>query len=422
MKLVNATANTYTGKILFFSLILIIIAHLVLFIYFTQKNKGAQTSVNRDIIIQQVINLVERVNLTAPSQRKKTVNAVDISGLTISLDKKPQWQLKFNADASLWQISQAIREQPEVIRLSLKYQPDLWLNISMPYVKSSWWLQIFLLSMEIVVVGSIFFSIWSINRFSIPLKSFKKAAERLGVDSDAPPLKVYGPAVVQETANAMNQLQHRIQDLIKERTNMLAALSHDLRTPITRMKLRAQLIEDNELREKNIIDLDQMEAMIAETLVFAKTSNASEKKTKIDLSSLLKSVCDDFIDMGYPVTYSDFPSRVIIKGSAINLRRAFNNVIENAIKYGYKAQVSIVLHKKQIWVSIVDDGPGILEAHKHKIFEPFYRGESSRSRITGGTGLGLSVTKDVIRNHHGMIELKNLPEKGLEVLIKLPLA
>lgn len=412
----------FTGRALFIGLVLIIVIHLVLFIYYTQQNKRAQTNVNRDIIIQQVINLIERINFTAPPQRNTVVNAVDISNLTVSLDKKPHWKLRFNSDASLWEISQAIRSEPEIIRLSLEYTPDSWLNISMPFVKTSWWMQIFLLTLEIVVVSSIIFSIWSINRFAAPLRSFKKTADRLGVDLDLPPLKVYGPAIVQETAYAMNQLQQRIRELIRERTNMLAALSHDLRTPITRMKLRAQFIEDKELQEKTITDLDQMEAMIAETLTFAKNDNVSEKRGKLDLRALLQSICDDFIDIGFPVTFECSINRVIVKGASISLRRAFNNVIENAVKYGKRANVKLTLANSQAHISIKDEGPGIPLDQLQKVFEPFYRGEASRSRETGGTGLGLSVTRNVIRSHHGQIRMNNLPSGGLEVIILLPLA
>lgn len=410
-----------TGRTLFVGLCVIIIIHLIFFIYYTQHNKKAETNVNRDIIVQQVINLVERINFTAPQQRSKIVSSVDISSLSISWDKKPQWKLRFNADASLWKISQAIRMQPKIIHLSLQYGPRSWLNISMPFVKTSWWLQMFLLTLEIIVVGSIIFSIWSINRFATPLRSFKKAADRLGVDSDSPPLKVYGPAIVQETAYAMNQLQQRIQDLIRERTNMLAALSHDLRTPITRMKLRAQFIKDKELQDKNISDLDQMEAMIAETLAFAKNDNYSAKRAKLDLKALLQSIYDDFIDMGYDIHYQASESRVIIKGSSVNLRRAFNNIIENAIKYGKKASIELRLLKNQALITVKDSGPGIPLDQLRKVFEPFYRGEASRSRETGGTGLGLSVTREVIRNHHGQIRMENLAEGGLQVIVTLPI-
>ena len=409
-----------TGRTLFLGLSAIIIIHLILFIYYAQHNKKAMTNVNRDIIVQQVINLIERINLTVPEQRAKIVSSVEISNLSISLDKKPKWKLRFNANTSLWKISQAIRIEPEIIQLSLQYGQKSWLNIAMPFVKTSWWLQIFLLTLEIIVVGFIIFSIWSINRFAAPLQSFKKAADRLGVDVDSPPLKIYGPAIVRDTAYAMNQLQQRIRDLIRERTNMLAALSHDLRTPITRMKLRAQFIKEKELQAKNISDLDQMEAMIAETLAFAKNDSYSERQVKLDLKALLQSVYDDFVDMGYDISYKATESRVVIKGRSVSLRRAFNNIIENAIKYGKRADVELSIQDRQAVVKIKDAGPGIPLDQLRKVFEPFYRGENSRSRETGGTGLGLAVTREIIQNHHGQIRMENLPEGGLQVIITLP--
>ncbi len=411
-----------TGRGLLIGLGFIIIIHLILFVYFTQMNKRSETRVNRNIIVQQIINLIERINYASPAERSTVVSAVDIPNLTITLNTEPKWKLRFNANASLWKISEAIGAQKKEIHLSLKYAPFVWLNISMPIAKTRWWMQVFLLTVEIIVVGSILFSIWSINRFVAPLRNFKSAADRLGVDLDSPPLQIGGPAIVQATAQAMNQLQQRIRDLIRERTNMLAALSHDLRTPITRMKLRAQFIQDKELYEKNIADLDQMEEMIAETLAFAKHDNTSEKLVKLDLLSLLHSIINDFIDMGYPIKIKNFPnSRIVIRGRAVSLRRAFNNIIDNAIKYGKNAVIEVINEENSVSIIITDEGPGIPETQLKKVFEPFYRGDSSRSRATGGTGLGLAVTRTIIRGHQGQIKLRNLENVGLEVTVILPL-
>lgn len=412
---------TFLPKILFLGLAFIILVHLILFLYFAETNKRAETAVNRDIIIQQVMNLIEQINYTPAAQRASIVRSVDIPNLTISLTKKPEWELEFNSDASLWRISQAIASQKNYIQISLQYAPHVWLNISRAFVTGSRWMQMFLLALELVVVSAIIISLWSINQFAAPLRDFKKAAERLGEDVNSPPLPVDGPPIVRDTAYAMNQLQKRIQELLQERTNMLAALSHDLRTPITRMKLRAQFIEDKELYEKNITDLDQMEEMIADTLAFAKNDPVSDKKVKLDLSALMHSIVNDFIDISYPVEVGDFPEqRVVIRGSATDLRRTFNNIIDNAIKYGKKAVIEFTVEDEKAIVRIRDAGQGIPEAQLKKVFEPFYRGDNSRSRETGGTGLGLTVARDVIRRHHGQVELRNLPNSGLEVTVVLP--
>lgn len=413
------------GRGLLIGLLLIIIVHLILSIYYTEVDKRAETKVNRDIIIQQVMNVIEQINYTPVTDRARVVNAVDIPNLTLTLSSKPKWKLRFDANASLWRISQAIEQQKNYIRVSLQYGTNNWLNISTPFVSVNRWMQILLSILEIVVVSSIIISIWSINQFATPLRNFKKAAERLAEDVNAPPLPEDGPAIVRDVAYAMNQLQQRIQELLRQRTHMLAALSHDLRTPITRMKLRAQFIEDKELYEKNITDLDQMEEMIADTLAFAKNDSLQEKENKLDLSALVYSIVNDFVDMGYPIEIKAMPqTRVVVKGRATNLRRALNNIIDNAIKYGKKALIEFTVENNMAVIRISDEGTGIPEEQLKKVFEPFYRGDHSRSRETGGTGLGLAVARDVIRSHHGQVQLRNLDTDGntggLEVSVILP--
>lgn len=409
------------GRGLLFGLLIIIIVHLILSIYYTEKDKRAETKVNRDIIIQQVMNVIEQINYTPEKERARVVNSVDIPNLTLTLSKKPEWKLQFNAEASLWRISQAINQHKNTIHVSLQYGANNWLNISMPFVGVNRWMQIFLSILEIVVVSTIIISIWSINQFAAPLRNFKKAAERLAEDVNAPPLPVDGPAIVRDVAYAMNKLQQRIQELLRQRTHMLAALSHDLRTPITRMKLRAQFIEDKELYEKNIADLDQMEEMIADTLAFAKNDSQMEKESKLDLAALIHSIVNDFIDMGYSIEIIAMPqARIVVKGRATNLRRALNNIIDNAIKYGKKAWIELFEENTMAIIRISDKGPGIPEEQLKKVFEPFYRGDHSRSRETGGTGLGLAVARDVIRSHHGQVHLRNLDSGGLEVSVMLP--
>jgi len=185
------------------------------------------------------------------------------------------------------------------------------------------------------------------------------------------------------------------------------------------MKLRAQFIEDPEFHEKNRIDLDQMEAMIAETLAFAKNNNRLETRVKLDINSLLNSVCNDFADIGFDVSYHALDQNVAIKGRSIALRRAFNNLIENAVKYGNKADVRIETKRNTVIIIIDDEGAGIAEEQLEKVFEPFYRVDNSRSRQTGGTGLGLALARDIISALGGSIRLTNRNKIGLRVIVTL---
>lgn len=409
-----------TGKFLLALLCFMLLIHIVVFGFYARYSKHAEAKVNHDIMAQQVLNLIERIYSTQPALQAKVAGAVDISNVSISVDKDAKWKVKLPQNVSLWIVNQEIQKQRGKIQVSLALAKDKWLNISANIVPTSWWLQIFLLSLEIIAVSAILISFWSINRFVEPLKQFRKAADRLGIDVDPTPLAEYGPTIAREAAHAMNKMQARIRSLITERTQMLAALSHDLRTPITRMKLRAQFINDQEQYQKTVSDLDEMEQMIAETLAFAKSDSNLENKVRLDLNSLLASITDDFQDVGHHVTYQELPRRVLILGRSVALKRAFNNLIENAIKYAGSAEVTILIKGKYVIVNIDDNGPGIAEGQLEKVFAPFYRGEASRSRDTGGTGLGLAVTRDIIRAHGGTVKLSLREQGGLRAQVVLP--
>lgn len=409
------------GRLLIALFSIMILTHMVLFVFYAQHNKHAEARINRDLMVQQIINLVEKVNYASPDSRKEIVKSIDIPNIAISMNSKSQFSTQFFRSTTLWKISQVLRRQKTNIQFSLNLGPHQWLNITASVTNATWWFQIFLLLLEIIIVTAIILTVWSINRFAVPLKNVTKAAERLGVDLNAPPLAVYGPQIVRKTAHAMNKMQERIQELIRERMQMLAALSHDLRTPITRMKLRAHYISNPEEHRKTLADLDQMEAMIAETLAFAKNENLHERKKKLDLNSLLSSIQDDFVDMGASVEYHAYPHRVLTLGRSVALKRAIDNLIENAIKYAGSAKVTLKIKHKRALILIEDSGPGIPKNQIEKVFEPFYRGEHSRSRDTGGTGLGLAVARDVIKVHGGIIKLETRDEGGLRVIVSLPI-
>jgi len=202
---------------------------------------------------------------------------------------------------------------------------------------------------------------------------------------------------------------------------MLAAISHDLRTPITRMKLRTQLSTDKELYEKNMRDLAEMEEMVTQTLAFARQDPMHEKKVNFDIFSLLATICDEMMDLKRPVEFSARTRRIALHGQPLALKRAFTNLINNAVKYANTVTVRIQQKRKTVIITVEDDGPGIPEKDFEKMFEPFYRGEHSRSRHTGGVGLGLATTRDIIHAHDGHIKLANKPEGGLVVTVTLPI-
>jgi signal transduction histidine kinase len=278
--------------------------------------------------------------------------------------------------------------------------------------------------MIIVIVGAalviLFFAIWAAHRVTRPLARFAEAADRLGVDLRAPPLPENGSRELRKAARAFNRMQDRLRRLIDDRTMMLAAISHDLRTVLTRLTLRAEFIDDPQQREKAVADIDEMRAMLDASLSFARDDTAEEGRTGVDLSSLLQSICDDLADSGGKAAY-DGPARLPYWSQPIALRRAFTNLIGNAVKYGAEAEVTASGSGEEgIVVEIADKGPGIPAEMREQVFAPFFRLEGSRSRETGGNGLGLSVARSIVRRHGGDITLHDRNGGGLLLRVRLP--
>lgn len=304
-----------------------------------------------------------------------------------------------------------------LVRLSVHLADGSWLNFAsaLDVAAGSFWRPRFAfpLILTLLVVGAL--SAWAVRRATRPFAVFATAAERLGVDVTAPPLAERGPREVRRAAHAFNEMQTRLRRFIEDRTQMLAAISHDLRTPITRMRLRAEFIEDGAERDKMLADLAEMEAMIAATLSFARDDATREERRPVDLAALLRGLCDD---MGGSFVGSD---ALVVQGRPTTLKRAFANLIDNAVKYGGAARLRLSRSEREALVEIDDDGPGIPEAEQDKVFLPFYRLERSRSRETGGTGLGLAVVRNVVRAHGGDVTLGNRPGGGLTVMVTLPI-
>jgi signal transduction histidine kinase len=202
---------------------------------------------------------------------------------------------------------------------------------------------------------------------------------------------------------------------------MLAAISHDLRTPITTLRLRAEFVDDEEARAKILETLDEMQRMIEATLAFAREEAAAEDTRTVDLAALVESLVADLVDLGHEVAFSG-PERLAYACRPIGLKRAVRNLIENAIAYGERARVKLEPGALAVRIVIDDDGPGIPEADFERVFAPFVRLEESRSRETGGIGLGMAIARSIVRGHGGDIELANREEGGLKVVISLPKA
>jgi len=314
--------------------------------------------------------------------------------------------------------------QPDLRVLIGAYRLDdgSWLNFSAPIAtfRPFWETPIFLVVVATTTMV-LAVTVWAIRRATQPLAMFAEAAERLGRDVDVPPLAVTGPLEVERAAIAFNGMQSRLQRFVRDRTQMLAAMSHDLRTPLTRLRLRAELIEDEEQQRKTIADLEEMRAMIDAVLSFARDEAAVEPSMPLDLAAVLQTVCDEAADTGADATYAG-PPRAVCTGRPAALKRAFANLVANAVTYAGAARVTLAVTTGELRVTVDDAGPGIPEAELTRVFEPFRRLESSRSRETGGVGLGLAIVRAAIAAHGGRVALANQPGGGLRATVDLPCA
>ena len=272
-----------------------------------------------------------------------------------------------------------------------------------------------------VLVIALTGSVWVIALATRPLRRLSEAADRFGADVNAPPLPVFGPQEVKQAAAAFNRMQQRLRQFVSDRTRMLAAISHDLRTPLTRMRLRAEMLEDSEQRTKMLSDLEQMEEMVSAALTFARDQAVDEKSEIVDLAELLHSVLTDAHAAGQAVGLMQ-PAALPARVRPRSLKRAVVNIVENAVRYGGSAEISARRDGDEIEISIVDHGPGIPAAECDDVLRPFYRCETSRSRETGGIGLGLSIAADTIRAHGGRILLSDTHGGGLTAELRLPAA
>jgi signal transduction histidine kinase len=271
-----------------------------------------------------------------------------------------------------------------------------------------------------LLLVSIGFLAYLVARMTIrPLKQLAQAAKDLGNDINHPPLDLTGADEIRQASAAFNAMQARIRQYIFQRTQMLAAITHDLQTPLTRMRLRLEKVSEPELQQRLIGDLSAMQAMVREGLDLARSMDTTETMQMMDLDSLLDSVCADAADASQRVSLSGTANMALL-GRPMDLRRCLVNLIDNAVKYGQSARVTVDRINGAARIRIRDAGPGIPQAELARVFDPFYRVEGSRSRESGGTGLGLTIARNIAEQHGGSIALANHPDGGLEVTFMLP--
>jgi signal transduction histidine kinase len=301
---------------------------------------------------------------------------------------------------------------PDGMMISAKIVPDQWPR---PFWGGPWIMTLLFAVISVALLG-----LWAARALTAPLSSFAKAAESFSLNGAAAPLPERGPEEIRSVAKAFNRMRERITGLIDDRTRMLAAISHDLRTPITRMRLRSEFIEDEAHRSRMLGDLDQMRSMLESVLSFLRNDRKLESMTLVDIATTLQLVADQFADMGHKVAY-DGPQHAMATARPDDLHRSVTNLVENAVRFGAEATIRLGVSTDHVTIEVEDDGPGISDARKDVMLEPFVRGDDARNMDeAAGFGLGLSIAHAIVLAHGGELSLHDRQPQGLVVRIQLP--
>jgi signal transduction histidine kinase len=308
---------------------------------------------------------------------------------------------------------------PIELTLSIRLAAGDWLNVRTmfhrpgPQLSPQALLPLLLMAVAVALVAW-----WTAQRVVGPMRALAVGADRLGRGRDADPLPMTGPSEVRETTQAFNRMKDRLTRFVNERTHMLVALSHDLRSPLTAMRLRIEMLDETEdsIRLKALVE--EMQAMVEATLEFARGVTRAEPAAEVDLAVLLGDLVGD-IGGDRATLAASQPLPATIRPQALN--RALRNLIDNAVRYGGVAKVTLTQEPGMAVITIADKGPGLPDDQLEAVFEPFVRLEGSRSRDTGGVGLGLAIARTIIQAHGGTVLLRNAVDGGLEAVVRLPI-
>jgi signal transduction histidine kinase len=378
-------------------------------------------------IAMRVISTYRTVMMTAPERREAVLEELRrVPGLTAELSQEPptpelpdalpfgQRLLRVNLNlvplmgVPHWHGLRILTDHARnLIIIGMRIPDGDWLNLSVPEEPlRPWHSPRFLAAFLLMTVTAAGLTLWAVRRLTAPLRTLAAAAEALGRDVNAPPLPEGGPSEVATAATAFNTMAARIRRFVQDRTELLTAIGHDLRTPITRLKLRAEFVDDDEQRGKMLADLEELEAMVSATLAFGRDARTTEPVASLDLAELLRTVLDEIGDTRPDVAANlgyEGPPHLTVRARPLALKRALANLASNAITYGGAARIRL-------------KPPTELD----RVFEPFHRGEPSRNRETGGVGLGLPIARNIMRAHGGDVVLANRPMSGVKATLTLP--
>lgn len=449
----------------------LVLAQVANFLIFTDERRAAIRSVERTQILERTASLIDLIEHSPPDLHDRMVQAASsrklyywlsdtsqippdmqqgdhewISRLKDLLNKNEVSELRFMLPPQDGSWKKTIGEAPENVQspilrsktsgpvfpfplsefdapgllISARLQDGRWLNAGMGITPSlGRWALPTLISMLLTGGSICLIVVFMVQRLTRPLQQLTEVAERVGRGESVTPIPEEGPVDIQQTIRAFNRMYERLQRFVQDRTRMLAAISHDLRSPITSLRLQVELMKDQEARGKMLDTLDDMQRMTEATLAFARDEASTEVSRSVDLSALIDSLCQDLGDMGMDVKFEG-AQKMPYTCRPISLKRAIRNLIENAVSYGGQVEVKLRQHEMEFQIVIQDTGPGIPEQDFERVFQPFVRLEESRNKQTGGIGLGMAIARSIVRNHGGDISLGNTPGSGLMVTIHLP--
>ena len=282
------------------------------------------------------------------------------------------------------------------------------------------WMAETLKPLSIFTIIFVLFSIIIVLGITSPLAELEKKAQKLGVGEKIKAVKLRGPIDIQNVIIAFNTMLKRVTNVNDHRARALAAISHDIRTPLTSMRLQAEFISEPDIQDNIFKKIDEMEQICEATITFALQDSWSEKTRVFDIVSLVDSLCADLYEQGLDVHF-ELTEKIKFSGRPVALKRAITNLIKNGVEYGESVEVSIVKLDSVIKIHILDQGKGIPADKMEQLFSPFERLEHSRNRGSGGLGLGMAIARSVVRSHGGEVELKNIEDKGLDAIVILPI-
>lgn len=448
--------KTLWGQLVSLLLMALLLSQAVALFIFVDTRRMLANSDSEKMVIGHIANTIDSIDLSADARGlRRTLQQANRPDLRFKISKtpmrgkdfRPVYSKRFKIALSkalkidtkkIIVISRGApgatimrRSLPESIRISVKVAPKSWINIDRFSPKFSLrWIAPLLVTMFLMVVFIIVIVSLLVRRLTKPLAALSEAAQKLGRGQEVDDLEEVGTEDVRRVTRSFNQMNQKVKRFVDDRTKMLAAISHDLRTPITSLRLRAEFIEDKEIQAKILETLAEMQAMTEAALKFTKESQSQEKTKNVDLNSLLDTMVIDYVDMGKVVNLQaqDNQSQLILPMRVQSIKRALRNLIDNGVAYGEQVEISFKQNRFEnvAEIYICDKGNGISKDEFEQVFEPFYRLEKSRNKDTGGVGLGLSIARDIVRGHGGDVELANITNDeqivGLEVKVTLPMS